>query len=153
MIADRCFGRERMRLFIYEVDNLFIPSISVVIEQKGMCLREYADKLADKATVAYESSKNGNVKALIAGYMHDTPDKCSHITLVAVKKKYQRKGLFKKLFAEYEKYAKAAGFNSIWLEVLPNNTTALSAYKAVGFKEASEQQIGICAKYKLEKLI
>lgn len=132
MIADRCFNKEQLYRFICDVNDLFIPSMSEFLAQKGMDLKAYADKLADKGTIVYEESFEGACIGMIAGYMHDMPDHYSHIALVAVKN--QRKGLFKKMFAEYEKYAVTRGIEGIWLEVLSDNDVALAAYRKVGFQ-------------------
>lgn len=75
--------------------------------------------------------------------MHNTPDGRSHIPLVVVRKEYQGRGLFRRMFGEYEQLARKMGFCVLWLETNENNVTARIAYERVGFElESKELNMG-----------
>ena len=93
-----------------------------------------------KATIAYEKNSNGGISGMIIGYTHDTPDDWSYITQVAVKKSDQKKGIFKKMFIEYEDYVKKLNLKGIWLTTTSLNKAALKAYTHAGFRYVSEEK-------------
>jgi len=57
----------------------------------------------------------------------------SHITNLAVAKKYRGRGLGRVLMQELERLARAKRANRILLEVRPSNTPALDMYKKLGY--------------------
>lgn len=137
MIADRNFPFDIMNAFLSEVDDYFEVPLSMQVKNAGSSLSEHANKLAQKATVVYDTAEDGDIKGLVVGYMHDTPDNGSYITLVAVKNAYRKQGLFRKLYAEYEGYAKKMGLSHISLTTRATNLSAQKAYESVGFTKVS----------------
>ena len=81
--------------------------------------------------------------------MHNTPDNWSYITQVAVKSEFQNRGIFKKLFREYEAFATSIGIEGIWLTVREDNYTARMVYSKVGFIEVEHDSAQ--KRFRLEK--
>ncbi len=132
-IADRSFEKERLFNFMRDVNDLYIVPLSKQAEKIGMTLEGYAEKLSTKGTIAYAKLSNGAIIGVIIGYTHDTPDNTSYITQVVVKSEYQKSGIFKKMFEEYEAYAKSQNMQALWLTTEKTNNAALKAYQKVGF--------------------
>ena len=133
-VADRSFESKRLLSFMKDVDNLYIVPLSKQAEKVGMTLESYAVKLSAKGTIVYAELSNGELIGVIIGYTHDTPDDTSYITQVVVKSEYQKLGVFKKMFEEYENYAKKQNMKSLWLTTEKVNYAALNAYQKVCLK-------------------
>ena len=139
MLINRCFDGKELFEFLKNVDQLFIPTLTQSVENTGLTLEQYADKLSQKATIAYERTPGDEISGMVIGYTSEMPDNWSYITQVAVKKEYQQTGIFRRLFAEYEDYIRRSKIDGIWLTTTSLNFAALKAYERVGFKRMSEE--------------
>ena len=62
------------------------------------------------------------------------PEKCGELVKFYISKDFRGKGLGKKLMEESIEFAKKAGYQSIYIESLPEFSTAVSIYEKQGFK-------------------
>jgi hypothetical protein len=73
MIAERNFPFERMYDFLLKNDCAFSVPLSKSLEKFSTNLENYAKKLSEKATVAWEED-HGIIKGMVIGYTNDMPD-------------------------------------------------------------------------------
>ena len=62
------------------------------------------------------------------------PEKCAELVKFYISKDYRGKGLGKMLMEESIEFAKQSGYESIYIESLPEFSTAVSIYEKQGFK-------------------
>lgn len=134
MIADRTMEPGMVLDFLVSVSD-DLP-LGEALSGLGISLEEYAKKLAEKGTIAYET-ENGKVVCGIIGYTHDTPDQGSYITQVATVKSCRQRGIAQKLFEEYFTYAKNVGIRYIWLTTGIENISAQHLYEKCGFQKVA----------------
>ena len=139
MIADRDINLHKFKEFINAAASFFEPQVQGI----GISLNAYAEKLAQKGTIAY-FEEDGTILGAVIGYTHDTPDNTSYITQVYVLPECRGRGLSKVLLEEYCLYCLTSGLDHVWLTTRKNNFTAQKAYEKAGFiciGECSEQMI------------
>lgn len=137
MIADRTMSSEMVYDFLVSVSD-DLP-LGMALANLGMSLKEYAEKLSQKGTIAYEM-QNDRIICCIIGYTHDTPDQGSYITQVATLNTYRSQGIAQKLMFEYYAYAKHRGIRYIWLTTGVDNAAAQHLYEKCGFKKVAERE-------------
>ncbi|PZM82983.1 hypothetical protein DLH72_04105 [Candidatus Gracilibacteria bacterium] len=75
----------------------------------------------------------------ISGYLRTnswwTYKKNAYIDHVFVEEEFRGKGIGKKLFEKFEKWAKKNKADLLTIEVLPENTDAIEIYKKLGFSD------------------
>lgn len=134
MIADREVAPQVVYDFLVSVSD-DLP-LGDALDKMGMSLQEYAKKLAEKGTIAYEMVDD-RIVCCIIGYTHDTPDQGSYITQVATLRYYRHQGIAQKLMSEYFTYAKQMSIRYIWLTTGVDNTAAQHLYEKCGFQKVS----------------
>jgi len=73
-------------------------------------------------------------EGFVIGYSIATyEDKGLHLTNIAVDKNYQRQGIGSRLMQLVEHNAQERRCSSVYLEVRPSNTAAISMYKKLGY--------------------
>lgn len=125
-----------------------IPSV-VAIETQCFSLpwseKSFEDSLSREDTIFLVCEENdggddiqtaGDTASRVTGYvgLYVSFDEAS-VTNVAVSPEYRKKGYGEALVAAAKLEAKAAGAESIFLEVRVSNTPAVSLYKKYGFEE------------------
>lgn len=94
---------------------------------KGMLEEEYFNSFARYTVLEYQGR--------IVGYlgMWKILDE-GHITNVAVRPEFRRRGLARRLLQDLTDYALSVGIRSLTLEVRVSNTPAIKLYESFGFK-------------------
>ena len=139
MIADRNINLELLYDFLKEVSKDLTLDIS--LEKMKISLKEYAEKLATKATIAYTLDDKGKIASCVIGYTHDMPDNGSYLTQAATLKEYRKKGLAEGLFKEYLEFAENSGtIKYAWLTTQKTNVSAQKLYEKIGFRKVEEQK-------------
>ena len=152
MISDRNFSSYALSVFLKENDNAFTMPLSESLKKQGMTVDEYAEKLSNKATIAYEKEDSGVILGAVIGYTHDLPeDGSSYITQVVTDKKYRGRGIFKLLIKEYLDFCIQKNISYVWLTTGVNNTIAQKAYESVGFKLADNNGKSVKYIYTIER--
>lgn len=107
-----------------------------VIERDSFC--DLFEKIDKKALfyVAQDTSKN--LMGYIAFYANDFESKQAYITLLVVKKEFQRMHIGTELVKECCKICRARNFETIKLEVLNRDVKARSFYKKAGFVDCDD---------------
>ena len=114
---------------------------------RGICKRDDYSEIFDKIDiyadffVAYEE---GEVCGYAAMYNNNQDLKKAYITMIGVRKTFQHKHIGSKLISACIDSAKDKGMVAIRLEVLKENTKAISFYKNAGFvyeRSCSENSI------------
>ena len=108
-------------------DADFVPPLSVRVE-----IRDYAQKIADKAT-RFEAWSNGTLVGLVAAYCNDLETRIAHITSVSVLKGWTGNSIAAHLIDQCVERAAAAGMRQITLEVAVDNMPAINLYEKSGF--------------------
>ena len=136
MICDRDFPTRRLLAFLGENDTAFTHPLSQALAKQGSTLTDYADKLARRATIAWEEDADtGNIKGAVMGYTHDLPaDGGSYITQVVTGLSYRKQGVCGRLLQEYLDYCRAGGVAYVWLTTGVGNAAARAAYESAGFQ-------------------
>lgn len=97
---------------------------------------EFLDSLAEKFSkygcflAAYKEEK---LAGYIAFYCNDTVTQAAFISVIVIKKDFQRMGLGSALINEAIKKSKENGMTKLRLEVDINNENAIQFYKRMGF--------------------
>ena len=120
------------------IRNMTAEDISAVVEIEKECFslpwseKSFAESIAREDTIFLVCVDNTDV---ITGYigMYVSFDEAS-ITNVAVASQFRKKGCWELLVIEAKEAAKAAGAESIFLEVRVSNVPAISLYKKQGFE-------------------
>ena len=113
--------------------NLLVPSLT----ERNVDIPQYSLKLSSKGKVWCHYAM-GEPISIIAGYFNDSESSTAYISILAVAKEYQGRGLASSLLFKFEDYAKLSGMNHIKLEVRKNNNSAQEFYHKHGFKELYE---------------
>ena len=129
-IADRNINEEEFMAFINSAAPFFEPQ---ALGQHST-LKQYADKLRNKGTIAY-AVKNEKIIGAVIGYTHDTPDNTSYITQVYVLPEYRGQGYSSLLLGKYGEYCKTQCIDKMWLTTRITNSSARRAYEKAGFVE------------------
>jgi ribosomal-protein-alanine N-acetyltransferase len=95
-------------------------------------INKYVDKIVEKASLVtiYNGS---NLKGFIAYYDNDKMNQTAYLTMIAIEPYSQGLGYGKNLIDFSVKNLKRQGFKMYKLEVLKNNTKALTMYQKYGF--------------------
>lgn len=120
--------KEEIEHLLEEMKNVFNPPLTTRISN----LSEYAEKLAKFANVYY-SILDGEVCGFICFYNNDDDSKTSYISQLAVKERFQGKGIGQNLLDKCVEIAKKTNRVAIELEVDDENEKAISFYKKNGF--------------------
>ena len=113
--------------FLKNVDKDFPIPLS-----KKIKIDEYAEKLISTANVIVEKD-NGKIIGMVAGYIDNSIEEISYISIVAVQKEYRGKSIAKKLLQKYIDECKEKNLKGVHLYTHKTNTTALTMYKNFGF--------------------
>ena len=93
-------------------------------------------------------------KKLVVGYIAILEEnKEIEISLLAVLKKYQRKGIGRKLLEYVLKLARKKKFKQVILEVRKNNSKAINLYQKYNFVVVKSRKINKIVKLKMKKEI
>ncbi|MBP1564486.1 MAG: GNAT family N-acetyltransferase [Oscillospiraceae bacterium] len=129
MISDGKLSVEQLLEFMTEEAYDFFY---VQVIKNNMTIKEYAKKLSEKATIAYQLY-DGNIVGLVAGYTNNLSDNCSYITQVFVSSDLRGRGIATKLLNEYFEYCVSKNINSCWLTTKKNNIASIKTYQKSGF--------------------
>lgn len=103
------------------------------LEEKIGSLDEYAQKLSEFAYV-FSITDNVESKGILVFYANNIQNRTAYISLIGVKKEYERQGLGKALLTYCEEVSRECGMCKLKLEVDDNNTNAIKFYEKNGFK-------------------
>ncbi len=126
-------------------DNNFLPPLS-----KKINLEAYSKKIYDN-TITFEVWYNKTLVGLVAAYFNDADNIVGFITNVSTIKEYGGQGIASKLMNQCILYGQQHNFESIQLEVFPENTVAFNMYKKFGFTEMTVRNNNLLMKFDLKK--
>ena len=150
MICNKCFPFDVLFKLLRDNDTAFSVSLSDVLLKQGKTVEEYAMKLSELATVAYEKDENGTIKGIVVGYTDALPeDKGSYIAQVLTVPEFQKQGVCGRLLLEYCNYCSHKDISYVWLTTGAANYAAQAAYERVGFRKApnSDTSLVLYKKY------
>ena len=119
---------------IKECDEAFDNPVS-----KRSYYQELLKKITDHAMVLKAENLHKDCLGYIAFYANDIQKETAYITLLAVNKSYQGKGIGKKLLAMCEDIVKDMNFHNLRLEVHKDNKHAIKFYGNCGFYNTCAQ--------------
>ena len=129
-------NKENLTKFLMDMDKTFPIPLSDKI-----CIYYYAEKLMKNATFCYKEDNYGNIIGLVAGYLNNIDKKIAYITIVAVKKKYTRKGIAGNLIKKFIIKCRDSGINAVHLYTHKTNKGAIILYNKLGFINYIETEI------------
>ena len=115
--------------FLEKVDFDFPIPLS-----KKVNLKEYANKLKEKATLFYEK-KEDKIVGMVAGYTQNLTQNLAYIALVATLKEYRGQGFAQKAVSNFLNYCRENNIAGVHLYTAPSNVHAIKLYKSLGFEE------------------
>jgi len=120
---------EQLETFLQCVDRDFPVPIS-----EKQDLSRYAKKLWDKATLcaAYDEE---TIIALVAGYSENLCNGMAYISLVATLPQARGKGVATELVKDFLSVCKSKKVKAVHLYAVPTNTSAMSMYRKLGFRD------------------
>lgn len=121
--------RQQISNHLKVCSSQFSPSLDSYVD-----IKVYAEKIA-KFAITFEAWEESDLIGLVACYLNDKSSKIGYITNVSVFKRFQGKGIAKKLLKDAFSRASSLGFNEILLEVEKDNLLATGLYKRLGFSE------------------
>ena len=119
---------------IYKVILSFNADIVPSMTERGLDLKDYAQKLCDYA-ITYTLWQDDQACGFVTFYANDTLTETAYLAQIAVKQKYCNQGLGYTLLKLAMETAKYKGMKEMKLEVYNLNHTAISFYKRYGFVE------------------
>lgn len=119
--------KEELLIFLDSINEDFNPYLTAKVN-----LREFVDKITDKAVLIYQRDNNSRLVGLVVLYCNNEKERISYISLVGVHKDYRRKGIAKKLLIEAISYAQKMNF--LVLGIHSNNPAAINLYSSLGFR-------------------
>ena len=122
----------KLELFLTEADNYAIPPLSVLVN-----IREYALKLAEKATI-FSALDNDRIVGISAVYVNKAP-LFSYATYLCALKPYQDDMVGIELVMKSINYCKAYGSASYRGEIRKSNKPLWNFYKRIGFTIVEEK--------------
>lgn len=117
-------------------DATFIPPLSARVD-----LAAYADRIVRHAE-RFEAWSGPQLTGLVAAYCNDSNGRRAFITSVSVLPDWQGRGIASRLLRECVQFIRAAGFESVELEVHEANDAALGLYRRHGFADAAAGSAG-----------
>lgn len=124
------YGRlpfEKVRTFLQETDNEFPTPLSVRVD-----IDAYAKKLSEFSE--FSLCRDGeSIVGMISCYTNRPP--LGYMTHACVKKQYQARKVFSKLFQQLRDNAKERGILRFQLEVDADNSHARRIYEHYGFRD------------------
>lgn len=126
-------------------DNNFLPPLS-----KKVNLEAYAKKIYEHTTT-FEAWHDDILIGLVATYFNDVNNVVGFITNVSTIKDYGGQGIASKLMNQCIGFGQQNNFESIHLEVFPENGVAINLYKKFGFTEISVRNNNLLMKFDLKK--
>lgn len=120
----------RIREFLTEVDSIMIPQLSNRVD-----INDYSQKLAENADNLFAVYHMKDI-ANCAVYCNR---EVAYISSIAVKEKYQNRGIGNLMMLEIKKHVRDKNICSIRLKVHKGNDTAISYYVKNGFKKIDQE--------------
>lgn len=111
-------------------------------------LEQYANKLNDNAHIAFAMIE-GVAAGMLVMYANDLKTCSAHIPMIAVSPGYRRRGVGNALISRALARARSHKMHAVNLEVLPNNSSALSLYRRFGFRFKTKRDDRILMELKL----
>lgn len=130
---------------LHELDKDFDPTLSSIIN-----ISNYAEKIKNNAKIM-SYFDNGNLVAFIAFYCNDLETRIGFMSMLAVSKNNQGKGLARSLIKSSIDLLKNENFNRYRLEVFKTNNKAINLYKKMGFEVISELDFSLILELELKK--
>lgn len=142
----RKISKDEFVEYLNEVDEQYIPPIS-----KCVVLKEYADKLLDKANIVTARYENKIVG--VCAFYCDEKRRKSFVSTIGILRKFRKKGIGEKLLNEAISISKKWEMNKISLEVNAENFFAIMFYEKKGFRTSEVYEKsdlnGVSRKWKL----
>ena len=105
-----------------------LPSLEKGEEQREMMAQKFSN--FSEFLVIYIQEE---IAGFVAFYANNCVEKIAYISMIAVKKNFRQQGVGALLLKECESVARKNGMKKIKLEVLKENSTAISFYQKKGF--------------------
>lgn len=128
---------------IYKTIQLFDSDIVPAMSERGLNLKEYAQRLFNFAIVyrlIYENQENG----FVVFYANDTVNKTAYLAQIAVKPQVVNKGFGYMLLKVAMETSLEEGMKLMKLEVYKQNHTAIAFYKRQGFTFCKDESDEFC---------
>jgi 2-polyprenyl-3-methyl-5-hydroxy-6-metoxy-1,4-benzoquinol methylase len=125
-------GAAQLQALLARCDALFVPPLSSRVD-----LADYAAKIARHAR-RFEAWDGGQPVALVAMYCNDTGQRTAFVTSVSVAPGFERRGIAGTLLAQAIDAARAAGMDTLALEVDAANLAALALYRKHGLRRRAQ---------------
>lgn len=117
---------------IYKVILSFNEDIVPSMSERGLDLKDYAQKLCDYAIV-YTLWQDDQVCGFVTFYANDRLNETAYLAQIAVKPKFYNQGMGHKLLNLAMETATEKGMKEMKLEVYNRNQAAISFYEKQGF--------------------
>ncbi len=124
---------EEIEAFLNDVDKDFPVAISEKVN-----LKEYAEKLFDKATIFCEY-QNGVLASMVAGYTENLKNNLAYIAIMATRKESRGQGHAEKLLGRFIDYSRNNGAKGVHVYAVESNLPAVATYKKLGFERYEPQ--------------
>ena len=131
--------------YIKSIDSLFPVPIS-----EKTNISDYVMKLYKNGTIIL-AMHSSEIIGIIAGYMNDSKKNTSYISILGVKKEYQKQKVGIKLFKIFQMLSKKEGLKNILLSVHKENKVAINFYLKNGFKRINSNISGNNYDYSFKK--
>lgn len=115
--------------FLTDVDKDFPVAISDKVD-----LKEYSNKLSEKATIVTEI-KDNKIACMVAGYTENTEDNLAYVSIMATRKEFRGQGFAGATLSKFIDKCKQKGLKAVHLYTKKENQQARSVYSKLGFVE------------------
>ena len=119
---------EQILEYLKEYDNYFIIPITDRVKD----LQQYSIKLSRNA-YTYIIEKNDITLGIIIFYANDQINQTAYLTMIAVNKEYEGKGIGSALLEKCLELSREVGMKKLKLEVDIDNSNAILFYQRKGF--------------------
>lgn len=123
----RQINSKKLYIFLQAVDKDYPVHLSNKVN-----LKEYTDKLLDKATICFEENEE-RILGVVAGYTKNLENDIAYIALVGVINTERKKGIASKLIREFIDICKEKSIKGVHVYTDATNSKAIAMYKGLGF--------------------
>lgn len=140
-LANSYFTDEDIAQVLVEVDHMFTPNLNIrILKKTGLqSFGEYVNKVISNGSILISYDEQ-EIEGICMMYHNDLINFTAYISVLAVKKKFQKKGIGQKLLEVSSKLAINSQMKKIALKTWRTNHDVIQFYCRSGFVKTKQDE-------------